>query len=401
MIQIAKEEFQSRVQQLKARMKARGMDACLIYGDEYRKENLRYISNYWPIFERGAVIVPLIGEPIVLAAPEGEQVCLEMSAWPDIRLIPDFACVTVPDEIEYPFANYTDFKSVFQELNDRSTICRLGLVGKDAMSHEVFLAIYQNLSHAEMMDANDLLHELRLIKSQAEIACLEEAARIADIGYQALMDAATVGATEREAAAAAYYAAFQAGAEDIPFCLVSSGRRVDTIIGRHALKRIEDGDMVMAALAVQYEGYVATVGFPFVAGTMSDEQAAFIDLLIEANERAVGYIRPGAKQGALVQAVKQYFNEMGVTAFDLYPPLHGCGVAEAEMPYPNENSTGIFTADMTVNTDVSLFGHPHGSNRVEEGFIITEHGCQPMSHLVRRLTAEWKIAKQAKNNFNE
>ncbi|MFD0710468.1 M24 family metallopeptidase [Paenibacillus sp. GCM10027626] len=383
-------EFAERVDKLRTLMKERGIDACLIYGDEYRKENLRYISNYWPIFERGAVIVAMAGDPIVLAAPEGELVCHEMSIWSDIRLIPDFNCVTVPDEIEYPHAQYTDFKKVIHELKEKYGLIRLGIAGMDAMAKQVYESIAANAADVEIVDANELLFALRLKKSAYEIHCLKEAARIADEGYRALMEAANVGATELEIAAAAYYVCMREGAENVPFCLVSSGARVNTIIGRPTRKKVENGDMLMAALAVQFEGYVATINFPFVVGESSPEQREFINYLIEANDRALPMIRPGVRQGDMVGAVKSYFREQGIDAYDLYPPLHGCGVAEAEMPYPNESTTGLFEEGMTVNTDISLFGHPNGSNRIEEGFILTKEGNEPMSRLVRELTAKWK-----------
>jgi len=113
------EHFEARIVKLKEAMRQEGLDACLIYGDEYRRESLRYVSNFWPLFERGALIVPIAGEPILLAAPEGEVMCKEMSVWPDIRFVPDFSCVTVPDEIEYPHANYTSFQKVFEELRGK------------------------------------------------------------------------------------------------------------------------------------------------------------------------------------------------------------------------------------------------------------------------------------------
>lgn len=387
-VMIPPAEFTERVERLRSLMKLQEIDLCFIYGDEYRKENLRYISNYWPIFERGAAIVSMEGEPFVLAAPEGEMVCREMSAWPDIRMVPDFACVTVPDEIEYPHANYTNFKAVFQEFGQ---FRKIALVGLDAMSHDVLLTIKNSLpDSAEVVDGNDLLFQLRMTKSTNEIACLKEAARIADAAYEALLKEAKIGRTEKQLSAAAHDAAFREGAELIPFCLVSSGQRVSSIIGRATDKVIEDGDMVMAALSVQYQGYVATINFPFVVGQMSEEQKAFIDLLIQAEDIALAHLKAGESQSELVKAVKAYFEQQQVSQYDLYPPLHGCGVAEAESPYPNERTTGVFKAGMTVNTDISLFGHPHGSNRIEECLIVTEQGYEPMSKLVRQLSKEWK-----------
>jgi len=49
----------------------------------------------------------------------------------------------------------------------------------------------------------------------------------------------------------------------------------------------------------------------------------------------------------------------------------------------------VFVPGMTVNTDISLFGLPGGSNRIEEGFVITEDGAETLSPLVRRYCLDW------------
>lgn len=390
MPEISKEEFQTRVDGLRALMSKKGIQACLVYGDEYRKENLRYISNYWPLFERGAVIVPLVGEPIVIAAPEGELMCREASAWPDIRLLPQFTCVTVPDEIQYPQANYTSLKTIFTEIGNRIPLHAIGISGLDAMPASLLEAVKSSVENVNWVDAGELLFQLRMKKSANEIDCLQEAARIADEGYKAMIRHVRPGMTELELASYAFAECTKAGAEFVPFIVMTSGERVRTIIGRPTRKVIQDGDMIMAAIAVQYEGYVATVGFPFVAGRMSEEQKAFITLLVEAEDIALSKLASGNSMSELVKAVKSYFAEKGVTDFDLYPPLHGCGLAEAESPYPDEESEVLFETGMTVNTDISLFGHPHGSNRVEESLIVTETGYESMSRLVRHISRTWK-----------
>lgn len=393
MIQIPKEEFAQRVSELRSRMAKAGLDACFVYGDEYRRENVRYIANIWPIFERAAVLVPASGTPIVLGAPEGELLLDEMTAFPGIRLVPEFACVTVSDEIEYPFASYTTFKAVFAEVAARQSLRRIGVTGIDAMPQPLYEIIRRALGEAEIVDANDLLMGMRLKKTDAEVACLAKAVEIADIAYTEMMKAAKVGVTELELAGIATGTAMRMGAEHVPFCLVSSGDRVKTIIGRATNRVIEDGDMVMAALAVQYEGYIASFDFPFVVGTMSDNQKQLISWLIGAYECAMSHLKAGKRQGDLVHAVKQYFRDCGIGEYDLYPPLHGCGVAEAESPYPNESTDAVFDVNMTVNTDISVFGHPYGSNRIESSFIVTEDGYISHSKLFTKLINAWKDGK--------
>lgn len=390
MIKIPQQEFAARVDRLKAWMEREGIDACFVYGDEYRRENLRYLSNVWPLFERGALVVPRAGDPIVLGAPEGEMLAREMTAWQDIRLVADFTCVTVPDEIEYPLAQYTTLADVLEEARGRSGLRRLGVVGLDAMSPALLDNIRQSSAGAEIVDANDALFALRIQKTPAEVACLREAARIADVAYAALLRAVAPGVTELQLAGTAIAAAMAEGAEYVPFILVSSGERVNTIIGRATSKPLVQGEMVMAALAVQYEGYIASFNFPFVVGKPTAEQVQLIDWLIGAYEAGLPHLRAGAVQGQLVKAVKDYFAANGLSQYDLYPPLHGCGVSEAESPYPNEHVTALFEQNMTVNTDISIFGHPYGSNRIESSFVVTRDGCEPLSDLIGRLIRLWK-----------
>jgi len=61
MIGIDKSEFERRVERIQEAMEREGLDALVVYGDEYRKENLRYVCNFWPIFERAACVIPRRG----------------------------------------------------------------------------------------------------------------------------------------------------------------------------------------------------------------------------------------------------------------------------------------------------------------------------------------------------
>ncbi len=388
-IKISLREFETRIQKLKEKMEERKIDALFVYGDEYRKENLRYVSNYWPIFERGGLLVGKNTDPIVLCAPEGEEVAKEMSVWKDIRLLPDFLCVTVPDEIEYPLAHYSSFRKLAQELRDKGELKTLGIVGRDAMPVDLFRSI-EEAFQSETVDCNDFLFELRREKSGDEVACLKEGARIADIGFKAMMQADLIGMTELEAAGIAEAAARKAGAEHIIFQILGSGERTHRIVGRPTDKVIEDGDMIMCALAVQYEGYVATCEMPFAVGNYSQETKRVIDVLVKALKAGIPYLKAGVPMKEFVKAVKKVYEEEGLSKYDVYPPLHGIGCAEAESPYPDEKTEAVFKEGMTVNTDISLFGLPGGSNRIEEGFVITKDGAVSLSPFVDACCREWR-----------
>ncbi len=382
---IPRSEFVDRIKRIQEALVKNSLDGLMVYGDEYRRENLRYVSNFWPIFERGACFIARKGEPILAGAPEGERYAREMCPWQDLRNVKEFACVSVPEEIDYPLAKFSTLKEVLSDTLGGDK--RLGFVGRWDMPGPIFDRIHGTIPDLEIVEADTIVREARLIKSENEIACLREAGRLACMGYQKLMAGAVPGNTELMAAGAAEGAARMAGAESITFTVFGSGPRTNTIIGRGTDRVIQDGDMIMAALAVQYQGYIATAEYPFVAGKASDAQKKFLGALFEAANVQLGYLKDGAISGEMVRGVKAVFQKHGLSQYDVYPPMHVIGLAEAESPYPDEHATYPLRARMCVNSDVSLFGHPAGSNRIEEGFVIRESGCESLTPLLRELCA--------------
>ena len=74
----------------------------------------------------------------------------------------------------------------------------------------------------------------------------------------------------------------------ITFTVSGSDPRPDTLIARAINTTIQDGDMIMAAFAMQYQGYIATGEYPFVRGKASDGQRKFLSALFEAGNLQLG-----------------------------------------------------------------------------------------------------------------
>ena len=392
MAQLPKSEFNTRIENLRTIMVQQGIDLLLIYGDEYRREHLRYVSNYWPIFERGMLVIGKSGNPILLVAPECRRYADEMSVWKDIRIIHEMEMAYVSDTVVYSSdSQYTTLADVFKEVLNEKNARKISVCGVDAMSVLTFNAIKAAGGTAEVLNGDKIIYDMRLFKSPAEIQLLKKVAEICDQGYQAILNTNLIGLTERQAAVLGEKAARDAGAEQIVFSIFAAGERTNTVIGRATERVIQDGDMIMACMAVQYEGYIASDEWPFAAGNKPNaDQFDLIRHLIVAEDIGIQLVRDGVVAGEVVRAIRDYFAANGLTPYDLYPPIHGNGLAEAEFPYPDENTQYTFRKGMGINFDVSLFGIPGvSSNRVEEGFIVTKDGLITLSPLISGLRQEF------------
>ena len=389
-ISIKKDEYIQRIDNIKKIMEEKKLDSVIIFGDEYRREYVRYTSNFWPIFERSSVFIFKDQDPVLGVSAECENYARESSVWEEIRNIEGFGCVTVPEKVDFPFAKIYTFKEIFDEFIPNAENKKIGVVGLDTVPVPLFELFKKSIDGFEIIEITDDFNKLRLIKSENEIECLKQAFKIADIAYEEMMKVCKPGVSEFEIAAAGEYAARKNGAEYIPFCNVMSGERTNTVIGRATAKIIKEGEIMSIAIAVQYNGYIATVQFPFaVGGKLSNDQKELITSLIEVENIALKHLKNGVMANKFVKEVREYFRNHNLSQYDIYPPLHGMGTAEAESPYPDEQSNYRFETGMTVNVDISLFKTKAFSNRIEEGFVITESGHEVMSKLVEKLRRDY------------
>lgn len=85
-----------------------------------------------------------------------------MCPWEDQRLVKDFECVSVADDIEYPKANYSRFQDILGEVLAGGT--RLGVVGLRDMPGPILHGIREAVAGLEIEDAASILNEQRVIK---------------------------------------------------------------------------------------------------------------------------------------------------------------------------------------------------------------------------------------------
>jgi Xaa-Pro aminopeptidase len=113
-------ETERRIKAVREILHKKNLDAALVYFDELNVANGWYLTGWCGQFEKGAVLIPVEGEPILLGGPESEPFAKMGSAVTKVRCFPVFM---VPDE-EYPNANIINFRQLDEELRSEGTVLR-------------------------------------------------------------------------------------------------------------------------------------------------------------------------------------------------------------------------------------------------------------------------------------
>jgi Xaa-Pro aminopeptidase len=209
---------------------------------------------------------------------------------------------------------------------------------------------------AHVVDGSDILRAIRQLKSAAEIAVLEHAARIADIGMRAVARAFQPGMTHAEVYAESSYAMLRAGGE-VPAIAqdVQPGRPRTT----HLLpsrRRIEAGEPFAVDIAGVYQRYHANLDRTFVWGDPEPELVRMNEAAKGALEVLSSHARAGAPVASVSRALREYYEAVDLWQYHGYCGGYELGIAlppdwcgEFLWSVADEHSREVFGANLVTN----------------------------------------------------
>ncbi|MEH3064528.1 MAG: Xaa-Pro peptidase family protein [Methylobacterium radiotolerans] len=249
------------------------------------------------------------------------------------------------------------------------------------------------LGSGPLPDGSGLLAPLRAVKSAAELAAIRAAARYAQAGLAAGLDACAVGTDENAVAAAMLAAATAAGSEAMAMePLVSSGPRSGLPHMTWRRRRLEPGDAVFLELAGSHARYHAALMRSVWIGPPPAEAQRMMDCALRALDAALGAIRPGHPCAAPHAAAQAVIDAAGYGPAFRKRIGYSMGVAFA--PDWGEGALlSLFTGQdrpiepgMVFHLPATLRRYGAWTVGASETVIVTADGVEPLSDLPRTLS---------------
>jgi len=374
-------EFSQRLQATAERVRALGLDALLVHSNEADFANVRYLSDYWPLFESAGVLVLPDGRAALLIGPESETFARNRTKISDVRKMVEYRESAEPD---YPGIAVETFASLFQSFG-LSSPRKIGLAGWAVFPLPVYHSLREAFPSAELVKADDALFSQRMIKSPAEIACLKAAFAITKKATDEVVSKMRPGLTELQIAGMAQSVIYAEGAEyeGLPQ-YVLSGESSAHAIGRAGYRKIEKGDIVQLNLSARVHGYSPSIGVPVTVGPASEAQRELLEFGLKAHHFTRTLLAAGTPAGEVARRYDEFVQKEGYAGYQLYGPCHGLGMIEVERPWIESTSTYELQPGMTFQVDTYFYA-PEGSElarrngavfglRWENGVRIAESG---------------------------
>ncbi len=372
-LHFSRDEFARRRSRAVAKVAERGLDGLLMF----RQESMYYLTGYdtfgYVFFQ--CLYLGADGALTLLTRSPDLRQARHTSTIEDIRVWADRAGADPAEELRAILAGHgCKGQRLGVELE------AYGLTGRSWQRLDAALAGFCALE-----DTSELVSELRLVKSPAELAYVQRAAELADRALDEANRLAVAGAFEGDILAAMQGAVF-AGGGDYPGneFIIGSGR--DALLCRYfsSRRRLDAQDQLMLEFAGVHRHYHAALMRTVIVGRASRRQRDMHAVCRDALAAAEEALKPGRPIGEVFDACTRTFDRAGHRD----NRLNACGYAMGATFSPSWMDWPMFYTGNPViaEEDMVFFLHPllmDSANglamAVGETVRVTDTGCERLS----------------------
>src|SRR5512144_2889640 len=205
-------------------------------------------------------------------------------------------------------------------------------VGVDVIEMPVLFAL--QAEGIKVVDGQQLMHEVRKIKTQDEITLLNTACMMVDSAYDELYRAMRPGMRENECVALVNKVLYELGSEHVEGVNAISGERCSPHPHIFSDRVLRPGDPAFFDILHSYMGYRTCYYRTFVVGSASPALRAAYKVCREFMDNAIELVKPGATTAEIVQVwpTAQEFGFPDEEAAFALQYGHGVGLSIWERP---------------------------------------------------------------------
>jgi Xaa-Pro aminopeptidase len=335
---------------------------------------------------------------------ERELDCLLVTNLVNVRYLTGFtgtngACIVTPQERLF----VTDFRYVEQAQDqvrgfelvkgERDLLGQLaGLLGGRAgfddahVTVRVHWKLLESVAEGvELVEAAGLVERLREIKDEDELRRIAAAAELADEVYELLRERGAIGRRESDVARELEQELRERGAEPAFQAIVASGPHGAL---PHAVPRdaaIEPGTMMIVDMGAKLDGYCSDCTRTFAMGDVNGRAIEVYDLVLEAQQAALGAVREGAGCPDVDAVARDLIDAAGFAEEFGHGLGHGVGLEVHEGPRLAKSAEGDLAAGNVVTVEPGVYLPGELGVRIEDLVVVGDDGPDVLTGFPKEL----------------
>lgn len=378
-ILFSKRTYVDRVESVKKNMASRGIGTLILS----KSVSVFYLAGfpymigghfYERPYERPLyLIISLEEEPILLTPGMEFEHAKEKSWISDVRLVSNLWS----GSLACAFGSVAEILEGFH-LED-------GKIGvEDTWTSE---GLGNFITDKTIVDAEDIVSNMRMVKSEEEIMLITQACRYTDYAIQVLFESAHEGATELELMNKAAFEASQKMIEEVPkletydnlvWVKVNSGPKTVFTHGSISNRKLRKGDIVtfITKAFLGFTGYHGhLVRTAFVGKPTKKQKNLYLEAL-DAEITALDAIGPGVRCCDADREARK--KRGGGGGF-------GMGIESHEDPYLRKSDRREMRAGMVFYIPSGIYIKGHGAYKLSDNVVVTDYGRELLTNYPKDL----------------
>lgn len=237
----------------------------------------------------------------------------------------------------------------------------------------------------EAVPAGGLVQRLRRVKDDAELAAIEEAAKLADEVWRWCLERGLGGRTEREVARAAEARIRELGGEPSFPAIVAVGPNGAQPHAEPGEREIGRGELVVFDMGARLDGYCSDGTRTFAVGDPGEEAREVYETVCAAQAAALEAVRPGARGEDVDARARRLIEEAGHGERFGHGLGHGVGLEVHEEPRLSPRSEDVLEAGEVVTVEPGIYLPGRLGVRIEDLVVVAEDGLRNLSSLPKEL----------------
>lgn len=374
------EEFEARTARAQAAMAAAGLDALLLTTEPELRYFTGFLTQFWQSPTRPwFLLLPASGKPVAVIPTIGAA-CMRRTWLDDIRT---WSSPNPDDE------GVSLLAQTLQEVAGKGA--RIGLAEGPETHLRMPLADFRRLRSLlpgiETADASAILRDLRMVKSEAEIAKIAHICGLVSGVFEDLPELLSQGMSELEIFRRFKIACLERGADDVAYLVGGAGPGgYGDIISPPTGRPTEAGDVLILDTGAVFDGYFCDFDRNYAFGRASEEVRSAYRLLHEATGAGFEAARPGATCAEVYQAMQEVLTAGGAPeGNDVGRMGHGLGMQLTEWPSNRPGDETELRPGMVLTLEPGMSFAPGKVMVHEENLVVRENGP---AYLTRRAPGE-------------
>jgi Xaa-Pro aminopeptidase len=245
---------------------------------------------------------------------------------------------------------------------------------------------------AGLVATEGIVERARATKDGYEIATLREAARrLSEVANGVLTDV-RAGRTEQELALAIDWRIRQGGFSRPAFdTIVAAGPNAALPHAHPGERRMSEGDLVVLDFGGVYASYCVDLTRTVSIGPATARAREVYGAVLEAHDRAIDSVRPGASRLDIDAAARDTLARHGLAEAFGHGTGHGLGIEVHEDPRITRRRPDVDTRDeavlpgMVFTIEPGAYLPDWGGVRIEDDVLVTEHGVEVLTDVTTAL----------------